>query len=115
VVSKKQGYTGKTPEDRGEGLTVTECVSATGAAIPPFIIFKGKSIQSTWVPTDAPLNWMTAVSPKGWTSNTLGYKGLTENFDPRTREKAGYRYRMLILDGHGSHLTVPFIHFCMRN
>jgi hypothetical protein len=115
VVSKKQGYTGKTPEDRGEGLTVIECASATGTAIPPFIIFKGKSIQSTWVPSDAPLDWMTAVSPKGWTSNALGYKWLTENFDPQTREKADYRYRMLILDGHGSHLTVPFIRFCMRN
>jgi hypothetical protein len=67
-------------------------VSATSTTIPPFIIFKGKQIQSTWIPSNVSLDWMTAVSPKGWTSNKLGYKWLIENFELQTREKARYQH-----------------------
>jgi len=58
---------------------------------------------------------MAAVSQKGWTSNNLGLKWLMENFELRTRAKAEGRYRMLILDGHGSHLAPPFVRYCFEN
>src|SRR5579859_2932468 len=34
-------------------------------------------------------------------------------FDPDTREKANGEFRLLILDGHGSHVTGTFIMHCM--
>jgi hypothetical protein len=115
VVDKEEGYTGYTPMDRGESLTVIECGCADGSFIPPFVIFKGNHLQSTWLHRSVPHDWMAAVSPKGWTSNVLGLRWLVENFKPRTRAKATGRYRMLILDGHGSHLAPEFVRHCFNN
>jgi hypothetical protein len=33
-------------------------------------------------------------------------------FDRHTKEKARQSYRLLILDGHGSHVTMDFIEYC---
>ena len=57
---------------RGELLTVIECSSATGVAIPPMIIYKGQHLQHYWFEPKAPRDWVVATSPNGWTSNTLG-------------------------------------------
>lgn len=49
-----------------------------------------------------------SISPNGWTDQELGYAWLQNDFDPATRDKAGGRYRLLILDGHNSHGTYKF-------
>ena len=36
-------------------------------------------------------------------------------FDRFTKAKARRKYRLLILDGHGSHVTIDFINYCDRN
>ena len=36
-------------------------------------------------------------------------------FDRCTREKAGRSYRLLIVDGHGSHVTMDFLNYCDRH
>jgi hypothetical protein len=36
-------------------------------------------------------------------------------FNRSTKEKAGQSYRLLILDSHGSHLTIDFIEYCNQN
>jgi hypothetical protein len=36
-------------------------------------------------------------------------------FDRETKPKAGSSYRPLILDGHGSHVTMDFIKYCDNN
>jgi hypothetical protein len=40
---------------------------------------------------------------------------LKEVFHPQTKEKARREYRLLLLDGHGSHLIMDFITFCYEN
>jgi hypothetical protein len=40
---------------------------------------------------------------------------LKEVFHPQTKEKARREYRLLLLDSHGSHLTMDFITFCDEN
>jgi DDE superfamily endonuclease/Tc5 transposase DNA-binding domain len=97
---------------KGEWTTVIECVSAAGTAIPPYVIFKGKHIQSNWFQQGAPTDWMIATSPKGWTSNGLALNWLQRHFEPHTRPRNKNKYRFLILDGHGSHLTPEFQEFC---
>jgi hypothetical protein len=54
-------------------------------------------------------------SPSGWTSDELGYAWLTTLFDPETKEKARRRWRLLILDGHGSHVSMAFTIFYNAN
>jgi hypothetical protein len=37
---------------------------------------------------------------------------LRDSFDSLTRQKSRHHYRLLIFDGHGSHITKPFIKYC---
>ena len=56
---------------------------------------------------------MFSCNSKGWTSNKHGLEWLERVFEPRTRLKAGSQYRLLICDGHDSHITGGFIAHCM--
>lgn len=56
-----------------------------------------------------------AVSPTGWTNDDVALGWIEQVFDRYTKEKAGRKHRLLILDGHGSHLTTAFIAYCDRN
>jgi hypothetical protein len=54
-------------------------------------------------------------SPSGWSNNDLGLAWLEQLFDRETRKKARRRWRLLILDGHGSHVAMDFISLCGVN
>lgn len=99
-----------------EWTTVIECINATGWALDPMIIFEGKVHMSTWY-EDSPLprTWRIAVSENGWTTDDLTFDWLRHVFEPQTRSRTVGRYRLLILDGHGSHLTPEFDKFCKEN
>jgi hypothetical protein len=74
-------------------------------------------IQDTWLqdfnPNDHPCFFTSSAS--GWTNDELGYAWLTTLFDRETKAKARRRWRLLILDGHGSHVNMKFINFCDVN
>ena len=96
------------PGDR-EWSTVIEGVNATGWCLPPMVILKGKGHLSTWYEhCQIPPDWVIAVSLNGWTSDQLGLTWLKEVFEPVTSTKTIGKYRLLILDGHGSHATPEF-------
>jgi hypothetical protein len=94
-----------------EWVTVIESINASGWALPPMIIFAGKVHQSTWY-QDTPDDWTIGLSENGWTTDKLGFQWLQEVFDKHTTARTIGRYRLLILDGHGSHDTAEFEHFC---
>jgi len=52
-----------------------------------------------------------SFSPNGWTDDAVALKWLTELFEPCTASIAPLP-RLLILDGHGSHITWEFVSFC---
>jgi len=97
---------------RQEWITAIECIGASGVALPPLLIFKAKYTNSAWIPASAPENWKFSTSTSGWTSDNHAYEWLTTLFEPETRRNDGKR-RLLLLDGHGSHLTARFIAFCI--
>ncbi|KAH9232034.1 hypothetical protein K456DRAFT_54521, partial [Colletotrichum gloeosporioides 23] len=33
-------------------ISLIECISATGKALPPLVIYKGKNVQQQWFPLD---------------------------------------------------------------
>ena len=86
--------------------------------LSPGLIFKGESgyLQDTWVQDfDATTqSAYFATSPTGWTNNELGLAYIDCLFDKETKPKArnGRDWRLLILDGHGSHLNKKFIEKC---
>ena len=52
------------------------------------------------------------MSENGWTNDDLGSEWLQEMLEKHTASQTAGRYRLLILDGHSSHATASFDHFC---
>ena len=80
--------------------------------LPPLLIFKAKYTNTAWIPASTPEDWKFSTSNSGWTSDNHAYEWLTTLFEPETRRNDDKR-RLLLLDGHGSHLTARFIAFCL--
>jgi hypothetical protein len=96
-----------------EWVTAIDCICADGQSLPPVIIFEGKMHQSTWYNTEElPVDWLMAVSENGWTDDILGLTWLKRVFEKHSAHCTRGVYRLLILDGHGSHLTPEFDLFC---
>src|SRR5450432_141349 len=64
--------------------------------------------MSTWYTEDLPLDWTIGVSANGWTNDKLGLIWLQNVFEKHTAPRTKGVYRLLILDGHGSHGTPEF-------
>jgi hypothetical protein len=54
------------------------------------------------------------MSENGWTNNVLGLEWL-KHFDAHTKTRQRGVYRLLILDGHKSHLSQDFKDYCLEN
>ena len=99
-----------------EFISLLACISASGTALPPALIYKGDtSLQDTWLEdwTSQDLAHFT-ISPNGWSSNALGLNWLQTIFQRYTNEKAGRGRRLLLVDGHSSHVNLEFIETCDR-
>jgi hypothetical protein len=98
-----------------EWISILASVCADGTMLSPGIIYEGKSgIQNTWLQDLIPGEHHAsfAHSASGWSNNNLGLAWLEQVFNCETQHKARRRWRLLILDGHASHLTLDFINFC---
>ena len=100
---------------RQEWVSVVECICADGGVVPPLVIFKGEKLSPQWIPASINGTWRFDCNSKGWTSNEHGLAWLIRCFDPETRDKAAGEYRLLICDGHDSHITAEFIAHCIDN
>ena len=99
-----------------EWVTIIECIGSSGCHIPPLVILKGKEQQAIWYQEpDLPQEWQIATSPNGWTTDSIGLHWLKEVFEPYSRVHSVGAKRLLILDGHSSHLTASFDAFCKDN
>jgi hypothetical protein len=102
-----------------EWITTIACICADGTSLSPALIYQATSgaIQDTWLQDFDPAENQAffTSSPSGWTNNELGLAWLKGVFDRETKAKARLAYRLLILDGHGSHITQDFIEFCDNN
>jgi hypothetical protein len=78
----------------------------------PTIVFKGQNLNSVWTPASTPPDWCFSTSNKGWTSDLHGFEWIQTRFEPLTRRNDEKR-RLLIIDGHSSHLTARFLRFCI--
>ena len=98
-----------------EWVSVVECVCADGSVVPPLVIFRAENLSRQWIPVSIHGNWRFGCNSKGWTSNIHGMQWLRQCFEPETREKAAGEYRLLICDGHDSHITGEWVAHCMDN
>jgi hypothetical protein len=94
--------------------TVIETINATGWALPPFVILQGKSQMKQWYKDLQTKKWKITVSPNGWTNDKIGVQFIN-HFHRWTKDRITGTYRLLLLDGHGSHATPDFEQFCRQN
>ena len=66
-----------------EWVTSIETINATGWALPPYLIFKGKVFIESWF-DDLLSNWHINISPNGWTTDQIGLSWLKDHFIPLT-------------------------------
>ena len=109
LVNVRDKVSWKVVSGRQEWVTAIECVSAAGQALPPLVIFKAKHLNTAWIPAQAPPEWRFSTSKSGWTSDSYAYEWLTTVFEPQTRQSQAGARRLLVLDGHGSHITANVI------
>lgn len=95
-----------------EWVTIIETINTRGFAIPPLVIFEAVWHQASWY-SMLPLDWTIGVSDNGWTTNEIGLYWLEHVFEKHTREHTIGTHRLLILDGHNSHMNLEFDQYCL--
>jgi hypothetical protein len=101
-----------------EWVTSTECVSMLGRKLASWTIFKGKVSQvghkkMKGLGLDGS-GYHICTSENGWTDNELGLAYLEKHFEPQSSQHQKGEYRILIVDGHDSHLTTDALRFCIE-
>jgi hypothetical protein len=102
-------------DDNREFITPLSCICADATYLPPSLIYKGESgtIQDTWLEDFKEKDSAyISTSPNGWSCNELRANWLINVFNRHTKEKAKNQRRLLIVDGHSSHLNMNFINLC---
>lgn len=94
-----------TSAERGKTHTILSCVSATGFALPPMMIYPRKRPVPAKLKEGAAANTLFANSENGWINATLyleWFKFFINNIPP-------LRPVLLIQDGHSSHMSIELI------
>jgi hypothetical protein len=116
AIWKAKGLRQSLQDGSRDWITLLACVCADGSALPPSLLFSSanKSIQSSWVDAIQAGEHRVFItsSPSGWTNDDIGLAWLEQVFNRETKAKARSSWRLLILDGHGSHVTSSFIDYC---
>ncbi len=98
-----------------EWVSIIQGINSYGWAIPPFIIFKGQNHLPAWYEDSGlPQDGVITLSENGWTTNDIGYEWI-QHFDKHTRRRTVGKYRLLIIDGHESHISAQFQQYCQEN
>jgi hypothetical protein len=102
-----------------EWISILACICADGSYVDPALIYQSnaETLQSSWVEEIDSNSHRVFVSSStsGWSNNQISVGWLKQVFDRYTKPESGRSYRLLIVDGHGSHLTMDFIDYCDRN
>ena len=114
---------GQTLQDGSrEFATVICCICADGTFLDSAIIFKAKNLQDNWFGDidGVPENFLFGVSPNGWTDNSKALTWLERSFGlgsvsekKATNNDGLQKWRLLMFDGHISHINKTFLHQCL--
>ena len=94
-----------------EKASLIEAIDTTGRRLPLFVILKGKRWKDDWYPEDMERGARISRSENNWTDNKLCMEWMRDYFELETRNYLRGEYRMLIVDGHASHVLNEFIQF----
>jgi hypothetical protein len=100
-----------TQPGKKEWVSVIECIGTNGYSLPAFVIFQGQRIQESWINIQVDKQTVLRVSDNGWADRDIALDWL-KHFNLYTKPQTRGKYRLLILDGHTSHVSLPFIEYC---
>lgn len=85
--------------------------------MPPTIVFKGVYHMEDWYTALGDEKVSFSVTQKGWTNNALGVEWARqfETFSRPPQSLNGPETRLLLFDGHESHVSVGFLDLCHAN
>jgi hypothetical protein len=117
---KSKRIAGASQDGNREFITLIASICADGSSLPPALIYQGETydLRDTWLDDfdDSTQRAFFACSKNGWSDDTLGLEWLQNVFDRTTKEKTSVRdRRLLIVDGHSSHVNMPFIDYADAN
>jgi hypothetical protein len=111
IVPKEEAQATSNQPGNRDWVSIIECINTNNYVLPPFVIFKGQRIQQDWINASIDENTVIQVSPNGWTNNLIALEWL-KHFDRHTAPRKQGKYRLLLFDGHTSHVSFDFIQFC---
>ncbi|CAG7716167.1 unnamed protein product [Allacma fusca] len=101
-----------TSGERGRLITAMYCCSATGAFIPPMLVFPGKRFNAESL-NACPAEFVGTVSPSGWSNQEVFVQWLRHFINHANPSKQNPA--LIILDNHTSHVTYEAVHVCIDN
>jgi hypothetical protein len=110
ICSRRTKNPKTTQQGSREWVSLIKCISSDGRVLSPYVIFKTKVIYKDWVKA-LPDSYICA-SERGWTDDELCLKWFKEVFEPETREGKKGEWRILLFNGHGSHVSKAVVDFC---
>ena len=84
---------------------IIESISGSQYRLPPYFIFQGKQMQQFWISPRLNHKTVIQVSDLGWTNSDIAVNWL-KHFNQYTEPRLQGSYRLLILDGHESHILI---------
>jgi hypothetical protein len=75
------------------------------------IIISGIAFKEQHFDNDLDDDVLFGMSESGYTNDRLSLEWI-KHFDKQTKDSKEGKYQMLIMDGHGSHLTHEFVDYC---
>lgn len=95
-----------TSAERGQLITMSACISATGNHIPPMMIFPRKNFKEFML-KGAPPGTIGDANPSGWSNDELYFKFM-QHFIKHTKPTKDERV-LLIIDNHETHLSLETV------
>ena len=104
-----------TDPDNRDYITSVECISSAGDVIPPLLILSGIHILHKWCQhNDLDGETLIGTSETGYSNDDLAMDWL-RHFIEHTRTKRRGAWLLLVIDGFGSHSTIPFLKLATEN
>ena len=94
-------------------VTALICIGADGTALPPYILFLGKSVKSSYA-LDLPEGSRIYATDLGWMTQEASYFWISTVFIPSLPPKDERQFIMLLVDGHSSHKEFRTSKFCRQ-
>lgn len=98
--------------ERGRNITVVCAFSASGLYVPPMLIYPRKRM-SLLLEKGGPVGALYRCSDNGWSNEDLFLQWL-EHFNKFSKPIKDDPV-LLVLDNHGSHISLGSYHFCRKN